>query len=1226
MNKRIHSFFLFTIALFLFFPRLSFSEINGEIKAQIENISQAIIERSGINSDVIILADTGTSEGGQLTEVIKHPSQIVRTMWSSIKGLTLNVGVLGANSTEKLNDVQEKLIQSNQFASVTMINVSLITPTLSELNVFDSILIHANKSYADSELLGNVLADYVDSGKGVVSAMFEIANVNNNKQSMQGRWHTEKYYIVSPTNRMIGPKATLGKIHDPDHPIMQGVKTFDGGEMSFRPTSINLTSGAEIIAEWSDGKPLVVIKNINQIPRVDLCFYPPSSDVRKDFWDVSTDGTKLLANSLIWVSETQNQPKLHLDRTEINAQLSEGETTQISITLSNIGNTDLNYSAGDSKNALNENNSDVTTSSDSPVINEIPDGVAISDDTILVKLKPSVFRKRSVRLNEIVNASVTDRIPSLDLEVWQLPLSRKRVRQDVLDIISQLSQNPDIVYAQPIFTNYEAIGLPDDPKFSELWGLHNTGQTDGRNNADINAPEAWDIFTGNAEIVVAVIDTGVDYNHEDLKDNIWINADEIPGNGIDDDNNGFTDDTHGYDFAYNDADPMDGNRHGTHCAGTIGAVANNQKGVAGVTHHVRIMPVKFLKDNGFGSTVDAIKSVLYAVDNGADILSNSWGGGSFDPALKDAISYAHKKNVLFVAAAGNNYQNNNDIIPVYPSCYDVENVISVAATDHNDDLAVFSNIGLKTVDLGAPGKDILSSIPNNKYACLSGTSMATPHVSGAAALLKGYNPELSNVQIKKLLMDNVDPIDALSGKTVTGGRLNLVKSLMASPDKQWINLKGDIAGTIKPGESRIITVELDATSLSGGNYQSNITIESNDPLNPLIRIPVILNVLARPSYVIQLNKIGSGQIFLDGKCIETPWTGEFRDGQRINLEAIPDKDSSFSYWGGSIVDSNNPIDLDINGDMSVVAHFDLPYWELMLTADGARITEFDSNALSGDVSTFVSSMDAIIGIDETDSLIEQYPLPPMASVSLRLISKDIAYSYYKYIQGRDGDFYQWIVGIHPLGNMRSSVPRTATLHWDASLLPDGYFRLCKGYEGNGSTIIEDMRKTNQLEVTGKEEQFFTIQYSQKPFTQKTHDLELKAGWNLISLPVKPDDPKLKILFPDAIVAYGFSDRFYLISPSDDLVPGNGYWIKVPQARTYPLKGAPFLQYISAFPEDWHLIGTVCGDKPIFPEPIGDIIVAYGFDESYFLAKELKCGMGYWIKIEAGGSMLQMNAQ
>ncbi len=324
--------------------------------------------------------------------------------------------------------------------------------------------------------------------------------------------------------------------------------------------------------------------------------------------------------------------------------------------------------------------------------------------------------------------------------------------------------------------------IPNDPYFDYLWGLHNTGQSGGTPDADIDAPEAWDIETGNSDVVIAVIDTGVDYNHPDLAANMWTNAGENPGNGIDDDGNGYIDDFYGWDFVNNDNNPMDGHGHGTHCSGTIAAVGNNGIGVAGVNWNAKIMALKFLSDAGSGSTSDAILAVQYAtkmkLDYGVQVIatSNSWGGGGYSISLYNAIATADAAGILFVAAAGNSGLN-NDLNPHYPSSYSNPNIIAVAATDRYDALANqpswASNYGATSVDLAAPGVTILSTTPSNSYSYYSGTSMATPHVSGVVALLKAQNPGITHSEIKDTIMTTVDPLLELSGKMVTGGRLNV---------------------------------------------------------------------------------------------------------------------------------------------------------------------------------------------------------------------------------------------------------------------------------------------------------------------------------------------------------------------------------------------------------------------------------------------------------------------
>jgi len=333
--------------------------------------------------------------------------------------------------------------------------------------------------------------------------------------------------------------------------------------------------------------------------------------------------------------------------------------------------------------------------------------------------------------------------------------SRAR-RVTVPAALAALRADPAVRIAEPDYAvRHQAI--PNDPDFSKLYGLHNTGQDDGLTDADIDAPEAWEVTTGSKSVIVAVIDTGVDYRHPDLDFNILRDADGA---------------VVGYDFANGDPDPMDDNGHGTHVSGTIGARGNNGLGVVGVNHVVRIMPVKFLDSGGGGYYSGAIDSIDFAVANGARILSNSWGGGGHSQLLLEAIQRAEAAGVLFVAAAGND-ASNNDQFPVYPASHNQEagNVVSVAATDERDELAYFTNFGPRTVDLSAPGVRVLSTTPGGTYSYFSGTSMATPHVSGAAALALARYPALTLTQLKLRLLNSTDPIPATVGR-VLRGRLN----------------------------------------------------------------------------------------------------------------------------------------------------------------------------------------------------------------------------------------------------------------------------------------------------------------------------------------------------------------------------------------------------------------------------------------------------------------------
>lgn len=342
---------------------------------------------------------------------------------------------------------------------------------------------------------------------------------------------------------------------------------------------------------------------------------------------------------------------------------------------------------------------------------------------------------------------------------------------DVARALSAFQSRADVVQATPDFA-VSSTALPNDSSFSSLWGLSNSGSQGGVSAADINAAQAWNFGT-STNIVTAVIDSGVDYRHPDLIANIWSNVREISGNGIDDDNNGFVDDMRGWDFANNDNDPMDDNGHGTHVAGTIGAVGNNSLGVTGVAWSAAIMPLKFLDKEGSGSLSDAIQAINYARVNGAKVINASWSGGGFSSALQSAITQFRNAGGVFVAAAGNE-NSNNATVPSYPANY--SGVISVGASTRSDTLASFSNFGTN-VQIVAPGQSILSTLPGKAYGTMSGTSMASPHVAGAIALLWGQNPTRTATQITDALFANTDNI--LRGTQSKYGRLNVGKAAAA---------------------------------------------------------------------------------------------------------------------------------------------------------------------------------------------------------------------------------------------------------------------------------------------------------------------------------------------------------------------------------------------------------------------------------------------------------------
>lgn len=419
------------------------------------------------------------------------------------------------------------------------------------------------------------------------------------------------------------------------------------------------------------------------------------------------------------------------------------------------------------------------------------------DADVLVRFRAGVSEERKQAIAARLNDRVEDEIEAVDGLTTIDDLDGEGVEEIVKDYASL----PEVEYAEPNFeikvdplpadsirsrfVPSDTWSGPNDPLLSEQWGLINTGQREGRAGADVSAGYAWEKTHGSRKVVVAVLDSGVDYTHEDLAANIWHRPADMemyqdPQLGVVDDYNGFS-------AVDRSRDPMDENGHGTHCAGIIGAEGDNAKGVVGVNWEVEIMPLKFMGRGGFGTTKDAVEAINYVIERkkagvNVRVISASWGSRQKSKALEDVIRKAGDNDILFVAAAGNDNMD-ADRTPHYPSNYKLPNIIAVAALDRKDQLAGFSNYGATSVHIAAPGREILSTWLDGAYEEHSGTSMATPFVAGVAGLVLSVEPNLSVKELRERLLSTVDKTDALKGKVSTGGRLNAARAVGATQIK-----------------------------------------------------------------------------------------------------------------------------------------------------------------------------------------------------------------------------------------------------------------------------------------------------------------------------------------------------------------------------------------------------------------------------------------------------------
>ena len=539
---------------------------------------------------------------------------------------------------------------------------------------------------------------------------------------------------------------------------------------------------------------------------------------------------------------------------------------------------------------------------------------------------------------------------------------------DLNAAVNHYNSLSDVAYAQPDYALGHVARIPNDIRYQSLWGMNNTGQTGGTGDADIDAAEAWSVRTDAGSIIVAVIDTGIDYHHEDLAENIWVNNLEASGQaGVDDDGNGYVDDLYGYDFYNEDGDPLDDNGHGTHVSGTIGAVGDNGHGVAGIAWDIQLMGLKFLNADGGGYTSDAVRAVNYARQMGAKVINASFGGGGYSRAMNDAIRAFGDEDGIFVAAAGNEGEN-NDANPSYPVGYDLPNIIAVGASDSNDRLASWSNYGVNSVDIVAPGVSILSTLPNDRYGTYSGTSMATPHVAGAAALIWAAHSDWSHSEVISAIYDNADPVLLDS---VTHGRLNLNSAIRVDQpisqgpqvtNARWVSTDNSVEGVIltfnKPIDTT--TVTLDDTHLIAPDC-TTIPIESLHQVQGANGTQIEVRFGSQMALGIYEVTIGPDVADLDGNLMDQDQDGIFGETPDDQYSTFIDNTAHVEFsWEGErhlkdrrATTINIPVYSDLVID-DIDVHIELEHtWisDLQMTLispDGTRVRLFNRHGGSGD--------------------------------------------------------------------------------------------------------------------------------------------------------------------------------------------------------------------------------------------------------------------------------------